>query len=708
MRELATGYNAAFVDTDDGIVVLDAPLGAAAGERLLQIIEERTGGRSVAYVVPTHFHHDHLAGLRPFVDQGATVITTPGVAPLIARLVAGGFPGLEKAVREPSIKVIREPMNIGKWDRRVVLFPVSASPHVDELILPWVPSIGALYVADLFSREPSGRVRPMDEETAALLTVLGSLDLSPQLVVPAHGAISHMTQVRRIGSAIDRFVERAMTELDLVPGLSLAVVADGRVVHERGYGHADLETGRRVTPETVFYTASLGKAFTGTTAAVLAVKGRLDLDSPLEKFFPTLSEDPPIRAGDVRVRDLLSHNKGFTNSGLNFLTTFVRPVHGEELVGLLNTYSSSAPGFVYSNTSFFLAGEIIEQVTGEPWQDVMDRLVFDPLGMTRSTAWANEVVDTSFAGPYLATTDGYRSIPFPKSDSTITGAGGIFSTARDLSAFVLANLQHGRFDGRQALPTEAVREAHSAQVELSDSFFEFERYAYGLGFYLARWDDELLVHHFGGYPGYRSHVSFMPERGLGVVVLQNEGIFGNRLADIVAAYAYDRLLGRDADARGAERIEALREQADERRQTRGDWDAELRLLQTQRQRPALPIERYAGTYANERLGALRIIVDGSNLRLEWGDLPGVLYPAGGNDFVVDWFFNLMTGSPVRFSFVPSGGEITGFTWGERRFEKVFDGPQGAGTRDSTNESSPFLHSMERTRPSGARRTVTIP
>ena len=470
--------------------------------------------------------------------------------------------------------------------------------------------------------------------------------------------------------AVDGFVIAAMDELGVVPGLSMAVVANGRVVHERGYGFADVEARRPVTPETVFYTASLAKAFTGMTAAVLAARGELDLDRPILDFFPGLSTQAPVRGDRVRVRDLLSHSKGFTNGGINFLTTFVGPPSEADLIRVLNDYSAAAPGFVYSNTNFALAGEVIERATGDPWQDVMDRSVFEPLGMDRSTAWASRVDPATAARPYLAEADGIRSIEFPKTDATITGAGGIFSTAHDLARFVIANLQEGRLEGRQAIPPGAVREAHAPQAELEARFFEFDRFAYGLGFYRARWGDELLIHHFGGYPGFRSHLSFMPDREIGVVVLQNEGVDGNRFADIVAAYAYDMMLGRDADAAGARRLAELRDQIEQRRAARSGWDSEIRGLDASPGRAARPLTDYTGAYRNERLGILRVVEGAPGLRIDFGDLDGRLLPAGGNEFVVDWFFNLMTFNPARFVFEVEDARVTGFDWGGRPFRRV--------------------------------------
>lgn len=467
-------------------------------------------------------------------------------------------------------------------------------------------------------------------------------------------------------AAIDSFVQSAMAELGVVPGVALAAVRDGEVVHEAGYGWRDREQRLPVTPRTVFYTASLAKAFTGATAAVLAADGEIDLDAPLSRFLPGLTDAPPVRADETTLRDLLRHGVLFSNGGVNFVTTFVRPYEHHDLVRILNDYSDPSEGFVYSNTNYVLAGYAIEAATGRDWRDVMRERVFAPLGMERSTARLADVDSADFAFPYLAREDGVRRIPFAKSDRTITGAGGIFSTAGDLARFVVAQLDGGRLDGHEALPAAAVREMQTPQIELDATFFEFERYAYGLGLYLAHWEGEELVHHFGGFPGFRSHVSFMPEHGMGVVVLQNEGVDGNRFADIVAAYVYDRLLDRpDADARGAARLGDLRQAIEARRAQRRDAEATLVRWERSPGVPSLPLDAYAGEYVNERLGTLRIETAGDRLRLVWGDLDAPVLPTDTEAFLVPWVRGFQA---LTFTFETTEyGEVDRLDWGFRRF-----------------------------------------
>ncbi|MDX1661846.1 MAG: serine hydrolase domain-containing protein, partial [Gemmatimonadota bacterium] len=133
-------------------------------------------------------------------------------------------------------------------------------------------------------------------------------------------------------SELDRFVERAMAELDVVPGMAVAIVRGDSVLLARGYGWADLENRRPVTPATVFYIASSVKALTGILAAELAQVGKLDLDAPVGRYLPGFDLPAPLDPGSVTLRGLLTHTSGMTDSGLNWRTTWVdAPPIGEVL-----------------------------------------------------------------------------------------------------------------------------------------------------------------------------------------------------------------------------------------------------------------------------------------------------------------------------------------------------------------------------------------
>jgi len=120
-------------------------------------------------------------------------------------------------------------------------------------------------------------------------------------------------------------------------------------------------------------------------------------------------------------------------------------------------------------------------------------------------------------------------------------AGGMLSSVRDLSRWLLVNLSDGVLDGRRVFPREAMREVHAPQIGLDRRFGRLRRFAYGLGWYFGEDDGEIVVHHFGGYSGAQAHVSFIPDRGIGVAVVSNTD---SRLPHLIVELIYDTLRGR--------------------------------------------------------------------------------------------------------------------------------------------------------------------
>lgn len=465
---------------------------------------------------------------------------------------------------------------------------------------------------------------------------------------------------------LDAFVPAAMTELNVVPGLSISVVNRGQVVYASGFGLADLEHKTPVTADTVFYTASLAKAFTGMTAAILASQGKLDLDAPLTSFFAGFQLPDGADSRKATVRGLLSHDPGFGNPTINYVTTFVRPYESDvELVRVLNTYSQPLDRFTYANTNYALAAYVIEKAAGRPWKDVVADLVFRPLGMTKTTAYVSRARDV--ARPYAAEPEGFVLMPLPKTDRTITGAGGVYSTASDLAKFVEASLNGGRADGRQALPAEAVRLVQTPAVSLQATYAYFRRTAYGIGLYLGDYDGESMPHHFGGIAGYRAHLSYMPQRGQGVVVLGNEGADGSRFTDLLACYVYDVLLGKDADHLASKRIEEYKANIGRARAQRAGPRAEWSALAQTPGTPALGLDAYAGRFQNERLGELALVADRDRLVIMFGDLRGDALPVKGHEYLVSWRDG---GPPDRWTFTAPDGTVTGFDWAGRVFSRV--------------------------------------
>jgi CubicO group peptidase (beta-lactamase class C family) len=432
--------------------------------------------------------------------------------------------------------------------------------------------------------------------------------------------------------------------------MAVAVVRGDEVVYLRGFGQADREAGVEATPDTPFYIASATKPFTALAAVLLDRQGALDLDASLQSLFPDVPFAPAVEAGSVTVRHLLSHTHGLENDPIVFRAAFSGEHTPETMRSLLagTTPNAEAPRgtFGYTNLGYNILSLRLDELPGGPWQDLLAALLFEPLGMTHTTAYASEAARWAPAAPYHPFgEDGPERIYLAKTDATMQAAGGMYASARDLARWLLVHLNEGRLDGRQVIPAEAVAEAHRPVAEVDDRFGPFERRGYGLGWYTGPYGGEPMLHHFGGFAGAHAHLSFLPARRLGVVVLANESVAGGRLVPMVAAFAYDWWRGEpDAEALYAAQRDAL---VAGFRQAREGVLAEAAERARRKWTLSQPFQAYAGTYVSPQYGTLTVAVEGETPVLRLGNLWAEATP-------------FTEPETMRVTFIPPQGEVVWF------------------------------------------------
>lgn len=421
----------------------------------------------------------------------------------------------------------------------------------------------------------------------------------------------------------EAFIARSLDRLGVVPGVAVGVVMGDEVVLLAGRGVADVRTGTPVDADTRFYIASATKPVTALALAAMAGRGELDLDVPVASWSEGLL--PAGIAATTSLRDLLAHRAGVENGPLTFRLAY----SGEHdaatrrrLLGVTRRDAETPRGqFRYSNAGYNLATGLLEAERGLDWRDLVAREVFVPLHMTATTA---HVTPGGAVGHLGHLPGGPVPSPLQKTDATMHSAGGLVSSARDLVAFLKVQLTDGVLDGRRILPEGLVDSTHAMLVEQAETFGPYRREGYALGWRVGRFGDDLLLHHFGNFGGSRAHVSFMPERGIGLVVLINEDAVAGGFADLLANYLYD--LYRDVpdvdatyDAQVlalAGRIEGLRPRiaAD---------------LEARRARPWLigrPLTELAGVYENPDMGRMEIAVANDQVSVRIGVLSAVAEP----------------------------------------------------------------------------------
>ena len=451
------------------------------------------------------------------------------------------------------------------------------------------------------------------------------------------------------------FVQTTMHDWH-VPGLAIAVVKDGEVIFSQGFGKRDVEHDLAVTSQTIFPIGSATKAFTTMAMALLADEGKLDWDTPVKEYIPTFTLYDSFATQRMTPRDLVCHRSGLPRHDLMWYgSSFTR----KELFDRLR-YLEPSKDFrtvwQYQNLMYMTAGYLVEQISGQSWEDFVRQRIFEPLGMSKSifdTEQAQKTADFSF--PYRKKDGEARQIPFYGEQWAVGPAGSIVSCVDDLSAWVQMHLSGGKHQDAQFISAGQLTQMHSPHmvIDRTGDYAELLASSYGLGWFIVPYRGHTLIHHGGNIDGFSTLVSFLPTENIGVAVLTN--LNANPLGTILTYNVYDRLLELEEvpwSKRNKEVFDEI-EAAGERGKEKSASD---RTTGTQ---PSHPLDAYTGEYEHPGYGQLIIAQEGEQLQLRFNGFAGPLthYHYDTFAFAIEKFDLSMN---VSFSTNPKG-EIDGLS-----------------------------------------------
>jgi CubicO group peptidase (beta-lactamase class C family) len=325
----------------------------------------------------------------------------------------------------------------------------------------------------------------------------------------------HEMTAADVGAFLDGFMPMQLEREDIA-GAVVLVVKDGRVLFARGYGYSDVAKKTPVTVDaTMFRPGSISKLFTWTAVMQLVEQGKLDLDRDVNSYLDF--KIPATFPQQITLRNLMTHTPGFEEQIKDLINKEGMPIPG------LHDYMVRhmperiyPPGTTpaYSNYGAALAGYIVEHVSGKPFDDYIAENIFKPLGMTRSTFVQPLPADLK---PFMS--NGYQTAtgkPKPFEIVDPVPAGALAATADDMSRFIIAHLQDGRFDNAQILRPETARLMHSRQLSLHP-----EMNGMCLGFYEESRNGLRIIGHGGDTFWFHSDLHLIPQAGLGFFVSYN-------------------------------------------------------------------------------------------------------------------------------------------------------------------------------------------
>ena len=331
--------------------------------------------------------------------------------------------------------------------------------------------------------------------------------------------------------AIDALAERSMKAFN-VPGIAVAVIKDGKVIHSKGYGVRSLKTNLKVDENTLFGIASNSKGFTTTTLGLLVDEGKIKWDDKVRDYIPEFKLYSPYVTEEFTIRDLLTHRSGlglgagdlmffpdssdFTVKDVIYNLRFLKPVSGFRT------------RYDYDNNLYIVAGEVVARVTGKSWDEFVEERIIQPLGMKNTAASFDRLKDKSNVIDGHAAVEGKVQVIKRSTLNVGHAAGGINSSIADLSKWVLTLLNQGKYGdqfSKRLFSEKVAQELWTPQTIIpvrNPGAYNTHFSAYALGFGVSDVKGYKQVSHTGGLEGMVTQITMIPELNLGIIVLTNQ------------------------------------------------------------------------------------------------------------------------------------------------------------------------------------------
>jgi CubicO group peptidase (beta-lactamase class C family) len=335
------------------------------------------------------------------------------------------------------------------------------------------------------------------------------------VVTPPHDARAQASAPPPWAAAVDSIV-RAELARAKVPGAQIAVVEKGRLAYTKGYGVADVESGRAVTERTLFLTASVTKLVTAALLAQLAAEGTVDLQAPISRYVPELAGR---RVGAATAHQLLVQSAGWADYTNAYGRTDDAAL-GDVFRTITDTLVLTEPGrvFSYSNPGFAMAGYVAERAAKAPFVELADRVVLRKLGMPRAAFRPMQAMTYDFSQGHGVGPGGAPAVlrPMP-GNSAESPSGFLYASAAELARLATALMAGGMLDGERVLSADAVRAMTTGHIGRPERPLA----SAGYGMVVETVRGRPLWWKNGSLPGFFSQLSMWPDRQLAVVILMN-------------------------------------------------------------------------------------------------------------------------------------------------------------------------------------------
>ncbi len=345
-------------------------------------------------------------------------------------------------------------------------------------------------------------------------------------------------------SAIESKADARRKELG-IPGMSLAIVKDGKIVYSKGLGYKDLESKIPATADTQFAIGSSTKAFTALSVLMTQDEGKLSLDASPRTVLPYFKMADPDTDKNMTIRDLLTHSSGLNRTDLAMITGKLSRQELIRVAGEAKPIGKLREKFGYQNLMYATAGEVVAVAQKQPWEKFVPERIFKPLGMTNSNMTVTDMEkakDRSFGYVYNFDTKETTKLPYRNIDE-VGPAGSINSSANDMAKWLQFILAGGVSPGGKRLVSQAgFSEWMKPQMKINPAGTAH----YALGWMVGKWNGMTAVQHGGNIDGFNALVAMVPEKNVGFVMLTN--VSASSLGGELMPVVWENLIGKPSTA----------------------------------------------------------------------------------------------------------------------------------------------------------------
>jgi len=503
---------------------------------------------------------------------------------------------------------------------------------------------------------------PYFSQEAGIMRKAKVLSLALILLILGYQTNAKDLQKKALPPNIDLIVSRAMKTFE-VPGLSLAIVKDGKVLLAKGYGVRNLKENIPVDSKTLFSIASNSKLFTAVSLGILVDEGKISWNSRVVDLIPWFQMFDPYVTREITVKDILSHRCGLGLGAGDLLWWPPSNYPRDEIIKRIRFIppsSSFRSSYAYNNLMFLVAGKVVESVSGMSWEDFVFERIFKPLRIDSSSPRVSDLKKFENSATPYAKVDGVLKEVKPFLNDNINPAGGIISCAEDMARWMIVMVDGGRIDKEKRLLSEkSYREITSIVtprpisdppqeiVELKPNFS-----GYGLGIGVRDYRGTKILQHTGGLPGFLSQVTMVPSLKLGIAVLTNQ-----ESSEAYSSITYS-ILDYYLSAPSKDWIASFLKYKEREEKSTKEEEEKAERERKKDSKPSLPLPSYAGVYKDDWYGDVEIVWTGEKLRIKFSQTPslvGDLEHWQYDTFIARWDDReLRADAYVTFSLNPDG------------------------------------------------------